>query len=217
MQQQYPNAEIITDVASGLNYRRKGLATILERLHRGDKLTLVVAYRDRLARFGTELMRANARAKRWRTPGSQPARSQPPRGTHPGSTRHPYCLLCQSQRTPQIPEGNPGSIRIYPDRQQKATLKLWFDAARFTYNHTIELLNAGRSPKGLLARGSRRISSPDYPTGPSDVPYEVKSNAVRDACLAVSAVKKFNKQLKANGPAVHRRADDLQRPTSAPG
>ena len=27
-------------------------------------------------------------------------------------------------------------------------------------------------------------------------PYEVKSNAVRDACLAVSAVKKFNKQLK---------------------
>ena len=56
MQQQYPNAEIITDVASGLNYRRKGLATILERLHRGDKLTLVVAYRDRLARFGTELI-----------------------------------------------------------------------------------------------------------------------------------------------------------------
>ena len=30
MQQQYPNAEIITDVASGLNYRRKGLATILD-------------------------------------------------------------------------------------------------------------------------------------------------------------------------------------------
>ena len=49
-------AEVITDVASGLNYRRKGLATILERLHSGDKLTLVVAYRDRLARFGTELI-----------------------------------------------------------------------------------------------------------------------------------------------------------------
>ena len=34
----------------------KGLATILERIHQGDKLTLVVAYRDRLARFGTELI-----------------------------------------------------------------------------------------------------------------------------------------------------------------
>ena len=56
MQQHFPNAEVITDVASGLNYRRKGLASILERLHQGDKLTLVVAYRDRLARFGTELI-----------------------------------------------------------------------------------------------------------------------------------------------------------------
>ena len=56
MQEHYPGAEVITDVASGLNYRRKGLATILERLHSGDKLTLVVAYRDRLARFGTELI-----------------------------------------------------------------------------------------------------------------------------------------------------------------
>ena len=56
MQEHYPGAEVITDVASGLNYRRKGLATILERLHSGDKLTLVVACRDRLARFGTELI-----------------------------------------------------------------------------------------------------------------------------------------------------------------
>ena len=56
MQEHFPNAEVITDVASGLNYRRKGLATILERIQQGDRLTLVVAYRDRLARFGTELI-----------------------------------------------------------------------------------------------------------------------------------------------------------------
>ena len=56
MQEHFPNAEVITDVASGLNYRRKGLAAILERIHLGDKLTLVVACRDRLARFGTELI-----------------------------------------------------------------------------------------------------------------------------------------------------------------
>ena len=37
---------------------------------------------------------------------------------------------------------------------------------------------------------------PDLPQWTKPVPYEVKSNAVRDACLAVSAVKKFNKQLK---------------------
>ena len=53
----YPQAEIIKDIASGLNFKRKGLQSILERLLRGDKLKLVVAHRDRLARFGFDLFR----------------------------------------------------------------------------------------------------------------------------------------------------------------
>ena len=56
MRERYPDAEIVSDVASGLNFKRRGLLSILERLHQGDKLTVVVAYRDRLARFGTELV-----------------------------------------------------------------------------------------------------------------------------------------------------------------
>ena len=56
MREFYPGAEIVADVAGGLNWKRKGLLSILERLHRGDKLTLVVAHRDRLARFGFELI-----------------------------------------------------------------------------------------------------------------------------------------------------------------
>ena len=56
MRERYPDAEVVTDVASGLNFKRRGLLSILERLHQGDKLRVVVAYRDRLARFGTELI-----------------------------------------------------------------------------------------------------------------------------------------------------------------
>ena len=56
MRELYPEAETVTDIAGGLNWKRKGLISILERLHRGDKLTLVVAHRDRLARFGFELV-----------------------------------------------------------------------------------------------------------------------------------------------------------------
>jgi predicted site-specific integrase-resolvase len=52
----YPQAEIITDIASGLNYKRKGLKTLLERAMSGDKLTVMVAHKDRLARFGVELI-----------------------------------------------------------------------------------------------------------------------------------------------------------------
>ena len=56
MRERYPNAEIVCDIGGGLNFRRKGLVSILERLHRGDKLRIVVAHRDRLARFGVELI-----------------------------------------------------------------------------------------------------------------------------------------------------------------
>jgi predicted site-specific integrase-resolvase len=56
MQSLYPGAEIIRDVGSGLNFKRKGLRSLLDRLMRGDKLTLIVACRDRLARFGFELI-----------------------------------------------------------------------------------------------------------------------------------------------------------------
>ncbi len=52
----FPEAEIIKDIGSGLNYKRKGLRTILERVVRPDKLTVVVAHRDRLTRFGFELI-----------------------------------------------------------------------------------------------------------------------------------------------------------------
>ena len=56
MRELYPDAAIVTDVAGGLNWQRRGLVSILERLHRGDKLDVVVAHRDRLARFGFELI-----------------------------------------------------------------------------------------------------------------------------------------------------------------
>ena len=56
MQSLYPEAEVIRDIGSGINFKRKGLCSLLDRLMRGDKLTLIVAHRDRLARFGFELI-----------------------------------------------------------------------------------------------------------------------------------------------------------------
>lgn len=56
MRQNFPEAEIIQDIGSGLNYKRKGFCSILEQLMRGDKLTIIVAHRDRLCRFGFEVV-----------------------------------------------------------------------------------------------------------------------------------------------------------------
>lgn len=57
MQERYPTAEIIKDIGSGVNYKRKGLKAILERAMQGEVIELVVAYKDRLARFGTDVIR----------------------------------------------------------------------------------------------------------------------------------------------------------------
>ena len=53
----YPEAEVVRDIGSGLNFKRKGLTTLLERVMQGDKLQVVIAHRDRLARFGIDLIR----------------------------------------------------------------------------------------------------------------------------------------------------------------
>ena len=56
LRKHYPEAEIIKDFGSGINFKRKGLRTLLERILRGDKLRLIVAHRDRLTRFGGEVL-----------------------------------------------------------------------------------------------------------------------------------------------------------------
>jgi predicted site-specific integrase-resolvase len=55
MRQRYSDSEIIQDIGSGLNFKRKGLQTLLVRFMRQDQLTVVVTCRDRLCRFGFEL------------------------------------------------------------------------------------------------------------------------------------------------------------------
>ena len=56
LQSKYPNHRIITDVGSGLNWKRKGLQTILELSMQGNLQEVVVAHRDRLCRFAWELI-----------------------------------------------------------------------------------------------------------------------------------------------------------------
>lgn len=48
--------ELVTDVASGLNWKRRGLRSILDRASSGGIEKVVVAHKDRLARIGVELI-----------------------------------------------------------------------------------------------------------------------------------------------------------------
>lgn len=53
---EYPNHTLVTDVGSGINWKRKGLQALLERSMSGDISEIVVAHRDRLCRFAFELI-----------------------------------------------------------------------------------------------------------------------------------------------------------------
>jgi excisionase family DNA binding protein len=57
MRERFPDCEVIKDIGSGINFRRKGLRSILERAMSGDKLKVVSAHRDRVCRFGFDLVR----------------------------------------------------------------------------------------------------------------------------------------------------------------
>jgi predicted site-specific integrase-resolvase len=56
MRERYPGYEIYSDVGSGLNWKRQGLRAVLRRCLQGDVEKVAVAHKDRLARFGFEIL-----------------------------------------------------------------------------------------------------------------------------------------------------------------
>ena len=56
LQSAFPGRAVVTDIASGINWQRQGLNTLLERASKGDLGSITVAHRDRLCRFAYELL-----------------------------------------------------------------------------------------------------------------------------------------------------------------
>jgi putative resolvase len=56
LQKAFPTHIVLKDVASGVNFKRKGLQTLLELVLKGMVSEIVVAHRDRLARIGCDLL-----------------------------------------------------------------------------------------------------------------------------------------------------------------
>ncbi len=56
MKSKYKNYKIIKDIGSGLNFKRKGLNEIIDLAINNKINELVITYKDRLARFGYDLL-----------------------------------------------------------------------------------------------------------------------------------------------------------------
>jgi predicted site-specific integrase-resolvase len=54
--EKYPDHEIIKDIGSGINFKRKGLKKLIEMAINNELDEVVVTYKDRLCRIGYELI-----------------------------------------------------------------------------------------------------------------------------------------------------------------
>ena len=53
---EYPSYVVVTDIGSGINWKRKGLKTILEQSIQGNISDIVIAHRDRLCRVAFDIL-----------------------------------------------------------------------------------------------------------------------------------------------------------------
>lgn len=53
---QWIDIEVIEDIGSGINYNKKGLRKLINLVLSGEVARIVVSYKDRLVRFGSELL-----------------------------------------------------------------------------------------------------------------------------------------------------------------
>lgn len=56
LKRKYPNAQVFSDVASGINWKRRGLRKLLSKVFAGEIEEIVIPHRDRLCRFAFPML-----------------------------------------------------------------------------------------------------------------------------------------------------------------
>lgn len=79
-------------------------------------------------------------------------------------------------------------IRIYPNQNQKKLLKHWFGVSRYVFNQTVAYLKQPETKANWKAIKTSIIQS--LPDWAKEVPYQIKSISIRDACIAIQNAKK---------------------------
>lgn len=115
---------------------------------------------------------------------------------HNQSLLQTYCQLSQYFRVGFMDSENTliksRKIRFYPNKEQKRILFKWFGTSRYVYNQTVSDLKQPNTKASWLGIKNDIIHS--LPEWSKEVPYQIKSIAVKDACKATSNAKLKYKQ-----------------------
>ena len=207
MRERYPDAEIVRDVGSGLNFRRKGLLPYWSDYTREISSVLWSPTETVLRGLGPNSSRPCSSATAGSSWFSISETSAPRKSSR--------LTFSPSSRSLELGSTDCGAtvrksrkIRLYPDAGQRAELRRWFGAARYAYNQTVELLTAEDAPPAVKTK-VRDVILPTLPPWHRSAPREVLVGAVFDACRAVSAVKKRNAELAKDKSRGRRQDEDF--------
>ena len=100
-------------------------------------------------------------------------------------------------------------IRIYLKAEQRALINKWLGVSRYVFNKTVEILSDGTVKANWKAIKTEILQNlPDWCKA---VPYQIKSIAIKDACIAVgSAKKKYKKTGQKNRVKFRSRKNPIQ-------
>jgi len=83
-------------------------------------------------------------------------------------------------------------ILIYLSAEQRLLVRKWFGVSRYVFNKTVELLRDGEIKANWFA--VRPVIMDALSEWCNEVPYQIKSKAVKDACTAVREAKRKYKK-----------------------
>ncbi len=83
-------------------------------------------------------------------------------------------------------------IRIYPTNNQKPMFRQWLGVSRYVFNETVKYLKEPGTKANWMAIKKEILDS--LPEWAKDVPFQIKSIAIKDACEAVKLAKRKFKQ-----------------------
>ena len=128
--------------------------------------------------------------------------------THDAEGQFPSFAFSVSATTAETPLKTK-KIRIYPTAEQRSVLRRMIGTARFAFNQTLEYLKQdGTKANWMAIKGEILNNLPEWA---KEIPYHVKSVAVRDACEAVKNAKLKCKQTgKFNDVSFRSRKNPMQ-------
>src|SRR6185312_2996935 len=201
--QKCPDHELIKDIGSGLNWKRKGFTSILERSYQRDIEEVVVTHKDRLCRFAFELVEwiFSKHDTKIVVLGSLMI-------PNPVSLPRIYyqSLLSLQQDTTdsdQLKIENDEErlktrkMQIYPTPEEREKLRKWMGTARWTYNKVLKMVqDDGITDMSVIRR--HYLNNECFTTKEllwvKETPREVRSYVIRQ----LMSTYKTNKKLHGN-------------------